>query len=220
MLDPTHDKGTTPVRQRKPAKLTPERLERYYAGLEAGLSKGEASRNIGMSPSQVRHHIATHPDAQHRAQEAMLAAIETVESALFKACVEDRNPACLKFFLINRMPERWHENKRPSVIVHNTDLGVDPNNPDALRAKLAERLEELRAEHALQDQVADEPTPPSPEPHVVVEPSTNGHTGYAIPPQSAPVDPGAAYRQQQAELRAGYERQMMEDHRRKRWGFY
>lgn len=120
-------------------RFTPERRELYLECLRRGLRHGEAARCSGVSRQTVWYYIKSHPEFRERAEVAEWDAADAVEDALWRLAIGG-NFQAIRFWLVNRAPERWSRNPAPAV------KPAPPPRPQNLAEVQAELLRRLSGE--------------------------------------------------------------------------
>lgn len=103
-----------------PAKLNHLQKADYVRKLRAGGLRYESAEELGLLAEQIR--VAVRDDSDFRAacQDAVLAANEPVESALYKAAIAGE-PWAVTFYLKHRDRERWGEQTKEVRVIHELD---------------------------------------------------------------------------------------------------
>lgn len=142
---------------RKPVFTKPVR-KRFLERMSLGDRPTIAARNVGVSYSTVQRYVRKNPKFARKMREAQLPAIERIEDAAYKACVEDRNPTMLIFMLANLASDRFKRDPDKSVLAQVNVSGgqsVEWTLQDA-RARLHGMVDELEAKRQQHEQAAIE----------------------------------------------------------------
>lgn len=91
-------------------KFGERQRKKYLDALRSGVGKGEAARAAGVSRDLVRLYRTHHPSFLDDEAEAIDAATDRVENALFKAALDGNVTAC-QVWLYNRRANAWKDQR-------------------------------------------------------------------------------------------------------------
>jgi hypothetical protein len=128
----------------EPYRFNEKCRQRYLGCLRSGLRRGAAARAAGISRYQVWVYCKQHPDFAQECEEAEVMVCEPVEDALRRKAL-DGNIVAIKFWLCNRCPDRWREDKRTPTVINDLQPAQAepyPHNADELRARLEQAIKD------------------------------------------------------------------------------
>lgn len=167
-------------------RFTAKKRADYLEQIRGGARRGQAARQVGVSPRQVQRH-SWNPDGTPTAFgaeviEAEFEADEEVEDALRMAAISGNVTAALAW-LYSRQPERWSDRRALRAEVSGPRGGAIPLEVEVTVEALMGLVHEVRSE------MAD----PSHEPPALGS-APNAHPGppAPLPPDPPPSGPEAA----------------------------
>lgn len=140
-----------PTRVSEKRKFTPQLQRQYLDFLRQGLRRGESAKLVGLHYATVTALRKADPAFAQAEADAEAQASEQIENALFTLASEGHMEA-IKFWLMNRAPERWKDPK--SIKVEVSGQITAESSGDRI-AELEARLIERKALQAAGEAVGD-----------------------------------------------------------------
>lgn len=98
----------------------PENLKKITDWASTGMTTKCLSGNMGVSTTTLYKWINKSELIKQALEEGVTETVENVENALYLAATEDRNFNAIRFFLVNRAPDRWKDKRENEN--HNSNL--------------------------------------------------------------------------------------------------
>lgn len=116
--------GAPPARG-VPRKFNAERQRIYFDALARGIGRSEAAALAGVSRQTIKNYRESDPDFRAAEEDAERSACDLVEETVFELATTGRNFEAARWWLINRLPDRWKAAQKLDVNVTGSVEHID-----------------------------------------------------------------------------------------------